>query len=162
MKRVLSFLTAKKEDERIVGATSLKDLYTWIDASYAVHENMRGHTGEVMSYSRGVIHARGGKQKINVKSSTEYELVGTSEYCPYNIWQMMFMNEQGYPLYKNVLFQDNMSTIKMLNNGRNSCTGNSRHIHIRYFFVKDQVDKEEIKVHHCPTHLMLADFLPSH
>mmetsp|Transcript_14843 Transcript_14843/g.21243 ORF Transcript_14843/g.21243 Transcript_14843/m.21243 type:complete len:131 (+) Transcript_14843:4370-4762(+) len=42
--------------------------------------------------------------------------------------------------------------------GRNSCTGNSRHIYIRYFFVKDQVDKKEIKIEYCPTEQMLADF----
>ena len=46
----------------------------------------------------------------------------------------------------------------MLKNGRNSCTGNSRHIHIRHFFVKDRVDKKEIKVEYCPTSIMLADF----
>ena len=46
----------------------------------------------------------------------------------------------------------------MEKNGQNSCTGNSRHIHIRYFFVKDIIDKGEMKVENCPTHLMLADF----
>ena len=38
------------------------------------------------------------------------------------------------------------------------CTGNSWHLHIKYFFVKDRVDKGKIQVHHCPTHLMLANF----
>ena len=46
----------------------------------------------------------------------------------------------------------------MEKNGRNSCTGNSRHIAIRYFFVKDRIDKKEVKVEYCPTHLMLADY----
>ena len=46
----------------------------------------------------------------------------------------------------------------MLKNGRNSCTGNSRHIHIRHFFVKDRIDKKEIRVEYCPTSIMLADF----
>ena len=46
----------------------------------------------------------------------------------------------------------------MLKNGRNSCTGNSRHVHIRYFFVKDRVDKGEVKVEYCPTLQMLSDF----
>ena len=43
-------------------------------------------------------------------------------------------------------------------NGRNSCTGNSRHVDIRYFFVKDRIDKGEFEVKHCPTESMLADF----
>ena len=38
------------------------------------------------------------------------------------------------------------------------CMGNSRHIHIRYFFVKDRIDKGEMRVEYCPTYLMLAEF----
>ena len=158
LKRLLSFLKKTIKDERIIGASSLNDLFTWVDASYAVHPNMRGHTGGTMSYGTGVIHAKSNKQKLNVKSSTECEIVATSEYCPFNIWIMMFMEAQGYPLKNNILLQDNQSAIRIEKNGRNSCTGNSRHVNIRYFFVKDRVDKGEISVKYCPTHLMLADF----
>ena len=69
----------------------------------------------------------------------------------------MFMNAQGYVI-KNIIHQDNQSTICMGKNGWNLCTGNSRHIHIRYFFVNDRIDKGEMRVEYCPTHLMLADF----
>ena len=70
----------------------------------------------------------------------------------------MFMSMHEYTIKNNVLYQDNQSTILMLKNGRNSCTGNSRHIHIRYFFVKDRVDKKEVKIEYCPSLDMLADF----
>ena len=50
-----------------------------------------------------------------------------------------------------------LSAIHMEKNGRNSCTGNSRHIHIIYFFVKDIIYKGEMRVEYCPTHLLLAD-----
>ena len=116
-------------------------MMTWIDASYAVHPNIRGHTGGAISFGKGVVHARAGKQKLNVKSSTEAEIVGLSEYLPYNIFIKNFMLGQGYELIKNEVKQDNVSAIRMEKNGRNSCTGNSRHVHIRYFFVKDRVDK---------------------
>ena len=46
----------------------------------------------------------------------------------------------------------------MLKNGRISCTGNSRYIHIRYFFIKDRVDKTEVKLEHCLSLDMLAGF----
>ena len=111
-----------------------------------------------MSLGVGVLHGKCSKQKLNVKSSTEAELVGVSEYIPYNIWLLSFMDEQGYTVKNNILFQDNQSTILMLRNGRNSCTGNSRHINIRYFFVKDRMDKKEVRVEYCPTEIMLADF----
>ena len=70
----------------------------------------------------------------------------------------MFLSAQGYLIKDNILYQDNMSTILMLKNGRNSCTGKSRHVNVRYFFVKDRVDKQEVKIEYCPTLQMLADF----
>ena len=104
------------------------------------------------------MHGKASKKKINVKSSTESELVGMGKYVPYNIWFIMFMGAQGYAIKNNEIYQDNQSAICMEKNGRNSCTGNSRHKHIRYFFVKDRIDKGEMRVEYCPTHLMLADF----
>ena len=71
---------------------------------------------------------------------------------------MSFIAAQGYDLRKNILFQDNKSAILIERNGRNSCTGNSRHINIRYFWVKDRVDKGEVEIEYCPSHLMLADY----
>ena len=46
----------------------------------------------------------------------------------------------------------------MQKNDRRSCTGNSRHVHIRYFFVKNLIDRKQIRVLYCPTGKMLADF----
>ena len=46
----------------------------------------------------------------------------------------------------------------MANNGRYSCTGNSRHTNIRHLFVKDRVEKREIDFKYCPTHLMIAEY----
>ena len=158
LQRVLGWCEATIEDVRIIGANSLEQLFTWIDASYGVHMNMRGHTGGAISMGYGLIHARAGKQKINTKSSTESELVGVAEYIPYNLWILMFLEEQGYGIKDNVIYQDNKSAILMEQNGRNSCTGNSRHINIRYFFIKDRSDKGEIRVQYCPTGLMLADY----
>ena len=108
-------------------------LETWVDAAYAVHPDMRSHTGGTMSFGTGVIHTRSSKQKLNTKSSTGAELVGVSEYLPYHIWLLNFLQHQGYNIKNKILYQDNQSAIKMEKNGRNSCTGNSRHIDVRFF-----------------------------
>ena len=158
LRRCVSWLMQTIDDKRIIGCFNLYELFTWVDASFAVHPNMRSHTGGVMSMGFGMIHCRSSKQKLNAKSSTEAELIGTSEYVPFNIWFVMFMKEQGHEIKVNILFQDNESTVRMLKNGRDSCTGNSRHIDIKHFFVKDRIDKKEIEVRWCPTHLMIADY----
>jgi hypothetical protein len=43
-------------------------------------------------------------------------------------------------------------------NGRRSCGPNSRHIDIRYFWIKDRLSLENFEVKYCPTEEMLADF----
>ena len=158
LKRVLKYVYGTLDYKRVIGAKSLKDLQAWIDAAYAVHWDMRSHTGGAMSFGIGTIHCKSSRQKLNTKSSTEAELVGMSDYLPYNLWMRMFMKEQGYELSSNVIYQDNQSAMLMEQNGRNSCTGNSRHVDIRYFFVKDRINNKEVMVKYCPTYIMLADF----
>lgn len=133
LKQMMGFLKRAIDDVRIIGATSLTDVYTWIDAAYTVHNNMLSQTGGAMSMGHGILHGRSSKQKLNTKNSTKAELVGMSEYIPYNIWFLHFFAHQGYKISKNILYQDNQSTIHMEKNGCNSCTSNSRHIDIRYF-----------------------------
>ena len=48
----------------------------------------------------GIVHGKSSKQNINIRSSTESELVGMGEYVPYNIWFIMFMGAQGYEIKK--------------------------------------------------------------
>ena len=65
--RVLGNLKCTRKDKRIIGASSIVDIYTWIDASYAVHEDsMRSHTGGSISMGYGVLTAKSSMQKINV------------------------------------------------------------------------------------------------
>ena len=69
-----------------------------------------------------------------------------------------FLKGQGYDLEETFILQDNQSAILIEKNGRNSCTGNSRHINVRYFFIKDRVKNKEVIIKYCPTEVILADF----
>jgi len=64
---------------RKIGVDNLDVLHTWVDASYAIHEDMKGHTGGVTSMGTGCVHHKSGKQKLNTKKSTESEVVGASD-----------------------------------------------------------------------------------
>ena len=111
-----------------------------------------------MTLGSGEIYNRSTKQKINTKSSTEAELIAVDDVVGQVLWTKYFLEAQGYGIGSNLIFQDNKSAILLARNGRNSCTGNSRHVVVRYFFVKDRVDKGEVRVEYLPTGLMLADF----
>ena len=130
----------------------------FIDTAYAVHPDMKSHTGGCMSFGLGVLMAMSTKQKLNTKSSTEAEVVGAADYIGYLVWLRMFLEAQGYTIKENILYQDNMSAMKLETNGRMSSGKNTRHIDIKYFFAKDRIDTEGIDIVHCPTEQMLADF----
>ena len=55
------------------------------------------------------------------------------------------MEAQGYNVDKNILFQDNKSTILLENNGKMSSSKRTRAIDIHYFFLTDQIKKETYK-----------------
>ena len=117
---------------------------------------MRGHTGGYISCRVVIIHEKASK-KLYTKNTTELEVFSVSEYVPYKIHTIIIFLGLGCNLYKNILYQDNECTIKMKKNGRNLCTGNSRHIYIRFFFVKDRVNKETFSIKYCHTSLMLLN-----
>ena len=58
---------------------------TYVDASYAVHQDIRGHTGGVLTLGNGSIHGKVSKKILNAKISTESELVGASDYIPWTV-----------------------------------------------------------------------------
>ena len=64
-----------------------------------------------MSFGNGMVHFKYSKQKLNTKISTEAEVVGVSDYLTYNIWICLFMGAQGYDIKRNILSQNNQSTI---------------------------------------------------
>ena len=68
------------------------------------------------------------------------------------------MEAQGYVMNKSYFEQDNESAIKLERNGRMSAGPKSRHVNIRYFWIKDRTKANGIQIRHCPTVQMLADF----
>jgi len=74
------------------------------------------------------------------------------------IWLRDFLIEQGYNVGPAILYQDNMSTISLVENGKGT-NERSRHINIKFFFVSDRVAKGEIEIKYMPTNDMLADML---
>jgi len=156
--RLLKYLKGTIDMPRIVGADRLDAIKTWVDASYGTHSDMRGHTGGVISVGPGVINSKSTKQKLNTKSSTETEIVGASDFLPWSVWTKRFMEAQGHTIKSNIYYQDNESAIRIEKNGRQSCGEKSRHIGIRYFFIKDITKRENISIEHCRTDIMLADY----
>jgi hypothetical protein len=111
----------------------------WVDASYAVHPDMKSHTGGMMTFGKGVAYRTSTRQKINTKSSTEAELVGVNDVMPQVLWTKYWMEAQGYNIDENKIGRDNQSSVLLENNGRVSSSERTRHINICYFFITDRI-----------------------
>ena len=66
----------------------------YMDASFAVHNDMKSHTGATMTMGQGAAFSQSSKQKLNTKSSTEAELVGVDDILPQTIWYRYFLEAQ--------------------------------------------------------------------
>jgi hypothetical protein len=142
----------------VLSANGSGILKWWVDASFAVHPNMGGHSGGGLSLGHGFPIVSSTKQKLNTRSSTETEIVGADDFMPVICWTRHFMKAQGYGVKDNVLFQDNKSSILWEKNGKASISKRTKHINIRYIFITDRVKKEEVSVVWCPTGGMIGDF----
>ena len=106
----------------------------------------------------GVIATTSRKQKINTRSSTEAELVAADEGVGPMPWMKHFLEAQGMKIKTNILYQDNKSAILLEKNGMESAGKRSRHINVRYFFIKDCIERGLFTVEYCPTDDMVGDY----
>jgi hypothetical protein len=139
----------------------LADLLTlsrwWVDMAFTDHDDCRGHTGAGMSLGHGMALSYSWKQKINTKSSTKRELAGVDDSLRCILWARYFMQKQGFDMEALLLYQDNMSTMLFKANGRASSSKHTKHIKVKYLFIKNKVDQGEVTIKHCPTGQMWTD-----
>jgi hypothetical protein len=114
----------------VLGAKNNGMLMWCIDALFAMHPNMRGHTGGCLTMGRGFPITASTKQKLNTRSSTESKLVGVDDTMPIIIWTCYFLFLQGYGIVENLLLQDKKSSILLEQNGEASSIKRTRHINI--------------------------------
>ena len=130
-----------------------------IDAAYGVHPDGRSHTGScIVVGSRDAVHCKSAKQQIVTKLSTEAELVALSDSANQALHVRNFIIGQGYPCGRVTIYQDNMSCMALIERGR-SAAERTRHISIKYFWLKERVDMGETKVVHLGTKDMYANML---
>ena len=159
LSHMMEYLRVERLRPLVLSADGSGVLMWYVDASFAVHPNMRSHTGGGLTMGRGFPIVTSTKQKLNTRSLTESELVGVDDMMPIVVWSRYFLMAQGYGVTQNLLLQDNKSSMLLEKNGRALSGKQTRHINIQYYFVTDRVNMKEIEIEWCPTKEMVADFM---
>ena len=134
-----------------VRGDSLSVIKWWVDVSLATNNDCRGHNGGMMSLGAGAITSGSWKQKINVRNSTYNKTIGYKDMMWPVLCTLYFIQGKGYTVESNIMLQGNHSTMNLVLNGKISSLKNTKHINVRYLFMKDVINRGEISVEYCPT-----------
>ena len=101
LKRVLEYVKGTMDLEYTVGADDMNKLRTWVDASYAVHPDMRSHTGvHAMSLGRGGVLCKSTKHKLNTKKLHRSRIRRCERLPPQYHLGQEFPRSTGIPDYR--------------------------------------------------------------
>jgi hypothetical protein len=159
LRHLITYLRSTRELPLVLGATQTGVLHWYVDASFAVHQDMKGQTGGALTLGRGCPTVQTTKAKCSTRSSTIQELVAVDEMMNDILWTRLFMKEQGIKVTDNILYQDNKSAILLEMNGRASSSKRTKHIEIRYYYVANRISNGDLTVVWCTTDKMIADYL---
>ncbi|GJV40767.1 retrovirus-related pol polyprotein from transposon TNT 1-94 [Tanacetum coccineum] len=95
------------------------------------------------------------KQKSTTISSTEAEYITLSGCCAQILWMRSQLTDYGRRFNKIPLYCDNKSAIALCCNN-NVQHSRSKHIDIRYHFIKEQVENGEVELYFIRTEYQLA------
>ncbi|KAG5862373.1 hypothetical protein JTB14_002955 [Gonioctena quinquepunctata] len=131
----------------------------YCDADYGGDlKTRRSRTGIVCKYSDGAITWASQKQKSVVLSTTEAEYVAASEGTKEVIWLIRLLNEFAqHSEYIPTLRVDNASAIKLAKNSE--FHKRSKHIEMRYHFVREKCQEGVIKIEHIDGQKQIADIM---
>ena len=116
----------------------------------------RSTTGYVVLLNGNLIAWNTKKQHTVALSSAEAELMALVEVTKEVAWLSMLLGELHYKVKRpSLIFVDNRSTINMAQNI--SEHDRSKHIRIRYNYIKDEIDSGEIKLEWVSTDKQMAD-----
>lgn len=158
IKRIIRYLKTTKT----IGLTFRKSnlaLEAWADSDFAgdLHDR-KSTSGWALTIGGNTVAWKSQKQKAVSLSTTEAEYIAACEASKEAIWLRDLLQELKLAENKvTLLNQDNQSAIFLEKN--HSVKQRSKHIDIKYHFIRDLVQQGSITIRYCPTHEMTADML---
>ena len=157
--RLVDYLMVTKDKVSSMSADNTQTIKWYIDSSFAVHKDMRSHTGAIMTLGQRAIISDSTKQKVSAQNSTESEMIAVNDTLSKILWTKRFIEAQGHTVKENIVYQENTSAMKLKMNGKISSGKRTRQFDIKFFYFTDFVKREEIQIKYCPTKAMIADFM---
>jgi hypothetical protein len=156
--RVLGYLQGTRSLGMVFQA-SAEGLVGYCDSDFAGDEtDRRSRTGYVFTHSGGPVVWMTRKQDLVAASSAEAEYIAANEALKEGLYLVKVLADLGEvqqgPLK---LLVDNQSAITMA--GKEGFQKRTKHMDLKFHFLKDRVSKGEVVLDYIPTEQQAADFL---
>ena len=115
-------------------------------------------SGYVFQIGGTAVSWRSKKQTCVALSTSEAEYIALSSAAQEAVWMRALNSDlKNQPSEPTVIFEDNQSAICLAKNPQ--FHGRSKHINIKFHFIREQVSTKTICLKYCPSEDMLADLL---
>ena len=165
VKRIFRYLRGTSKQRLVYSSPpsaspSLHQLTGWSDADWAGDiDTRRSTSGYIFQLdSSCLLSWQSRKQTIVALSSTEAEYIAAATATKELLWLQALLQELGYSLLlPSTLFCDNQSCISLSENPK--FHDRSKHIDLRFHFLREKVQAKILKLHFTSTSTMWADIL---
>ena len=158
MKRILRYLNGTQQFGLLYKAnTSSDEIAGFFDSDWAGDVGDRKSTsGYAFLLGGAAISWKSTKQTTVALSIAEAEYIALFSASQEAIWlQQLISNLSKKALHKMIIYEDNQSTICLAKN--QAVHGRTKHIDIKYHFIRDLVEAGKIELVYCTTKNMAAD-----
>jgi hypothetical protein len=158
-KRIFRYLKGTSDFGILYKKGARENLYGFSDSDYAGDQDDRKSTsGYVFMMGSGAISWSSKKQAIVTLSTTEAEFIAAAACACQAIWLKRLLCELGYHQEgPTSIHCDNVSTIKLSKNP--VLHGRSKHIDVRYHFLRDLCKEGIIDMIYCRSEDQIADIM---
>ena len=162
VKRILRYVAGTQNFGIVLGASEGKNdlqLECFVDADWAGDTaDRRSTSGYVCMLNNSIISWKSEKQSVVAQSTTEAELISSNSGAREVIALQRVLNDVGLSQSSPTrIWEDNQGTIALMHNDiKNKRT---KHIEIKWFWIRDQVQSGLVDMRYCPTGDMLADIM---
>ena len=137
-------------------ASSTLRLHGYPDADFAgCRLDRKSTSGCCQFLGSSLVSWSSRKQSSVAQSTTEAEYVATASCCSQLLWMTYTMSDFGEECSQVPLFCDSTNAISVAKNP--VLHSKTKHIEVRYHFLRDKVEKGNISLSYVPTQDQLAD-----
>ncbi|KAJ0748566.1 putative alcohol dehydrogenase [Helianthus annuus] len=158
-KRILRYIKGTVTEGITYSKGSKGKLVGFSDSDYAGNvDDSKSTSGYVFNLGSGAIAWQSKKQKVVALSSTEAEYIALSMAGCQALWMKGILNDLCFNMdCPPTVYCDNKSTICLAKDP--VYHGKSKHIRVKYHFIRDLIKNDEVEVCFCSTKDQVADIL---